>query len=83
MAEKNCDYYGHLEILGKLARFGRPVHLNVLLGCDTEILPYLQREGLILKDTDTSSYQISEKGRDALDEMVHNFKCFLWDGIAL
>ena len=79
MAEKNCDYYGHLELLGKLARFGGPVHLNVLLGCDTTLLPYLEREGLVSRDADTSSYQIRQKGRDALDEMAHNFKCFLHD----
>lgn len=83
MDEKKCDYYAHLELLAKLAKSRGPVHFNALLGCDIAILPYLQREGLISKDTATSSYQISRRGRDALDEMVHNFKCFLWDSIAL
>ena len=69
---------GHLEILARLKRFGRAVHLNNLMGCDYECLSDLRERGLVSEKTDgnLTTYELTIRGNRYASEALaveHSF----------
>ncbi len=88
MGNEEC-YISGLEILFRLARQKEPVVLGNLAGCNlgegNKHLEYYVSRGFIRSEWrgDFETYELSERGRQVVDEAVSNFKCCLWGDVSL